>query len=51
MAPQAMSRVSPTSLNSVKVLCEHQNTTVVIFSGSAKVRFDLHLLVPRRRSR
>jgi len=34
---QAMSRVSPTSLNSVKVLCEHQSTTVIIFSGSAKV--------------
>jgi len=32
-----MSRVSPTSLNSVKVLCEHQSTTVIIFSGSAKV--------------
>ena len=33
-----MNRVSPTSLNSVKVLCEDQNTTVIIFSGSAKVR-------------
>ena len=37
MSMQAMSRVSPTSLNSVKVLCEHQSTTVIIFSGSAKV--------------
>ena len=34
---KAMNRVSPTTLNSIKALCEDSKTTIVIFSGSAKV--------------
>lgn len=37
---QALTRVNPTVYDSVAALCGDRNTTVVIFSGSDKVKLE-----------
>jgi hypothetical protein len=51
LLPQSTARVNPQTYNSIKALTEDPDTVVVIFSGSAKVRFRVHRSDTLSRSR